>query len=209
MDQNKEIEKNLRSYSKYYRKLLVNEGVKDIDAKMLSYETRLRTMYGSKEYKEHNIYPSMNVSSVYAVIAMCLELKEAGYTDNRIIPAVERCMESRWSAFVKILRFIDLFPFCFPIVRKWNSSDHRDRVKDGSITYDHFELGKEKVEYNICKCMYVEMFSSYGIRRLCKIFCNTDRIAYSALTRHVRFVRRSDLSDGEACHDEIIRKLKD
>jgi len=78
---------------------------------MASYETRLRTMYGSEEYKAHNIYPSTNVAFVYAVIAMCLELKEAGYTDGRIIPVVEKCMENRWTAFVKILRFIDRFPF--------------------------------------------------------------------------------------------------
>ena len=86
------------------------------------------------------------------------------------------------------------------------SDIHEDRVKDGSITYDHFELGKEKVKYKISKCMYVEMFLCYGIRQLCKIFCNTDRIAYSGLTRHVRFVRHSDLSDGDTCHDEIIKK---
>lgn len=203
----KEIEKNIRSYAKYYRNLLVNEGISDIDAKMESYEKRLRAMYDSKEYEAHNIYPSTNVAFVYAVIAMCLELKEAGYTDARIIPAVEKCMESRWTAFVKILRFIDRFPFCFALVRKWNKSDHEDRVKDESIIYDHFELGKEKVEYNISKCMYVEMFSSYGIRPLCKIFCNTDRIAYAALTGHVKFVRHSDLSDGDSCHDEIIKKI--
>ena len=112
----------------------------------------------------------------------------------------------RMSAFVKILKFIDLFPFCFSIVRKWNKSDHADRVKDGSVTYDKFALGKEKIEYSISKCMYVEMFAYYGIRPLCKIFCNTDRIAYSGLTRHVKFVRHSDLSDGCACFDEIFRK---
>lgn len=99
-------------------------------------------------------------------------------------------------------RFRDLY-------KEWDEEDRAlliDRVKDGSITYDHFELGKEKVEYNISKCMYVEMFLCYGIRQLCKIFCNTDRIAYSGLTRHVRFVRHSDLSDGDTCHDEIIKK---
>ena len=101
---------------------------------------------------------------------------------------------------------IDLFPFSFSVVRKWNQSDHADRVKDRSITYDYFNLGREKVEYYISKCMYVEMFSFYGIRPLCKIFCNTDRIAYSGLTRHVEFIRHSDLSDGDACYDEIIRK---
>ena len=202
----KEIDKKIKSYSKYYRNILVNEGLEDIDRRMSSYKTRLKEMYRSDGFETHNIYPSTNVSFVYAVIAMCLELKNAGYTDDRIIPAVEKSMEKRWNAFVKILQFIDLFPFSFSVVRKWNQSDHADRVKDRSITYDYFDLGKEKVEYYISKCMYVEMFSFYGIRPLCKIFCNTDRIAYSGLTRHVEFIRHSDLSDGDACYDEIIRK---
>ena len=202
----KEIDKKIKSYSKYYRNILVNEGLEDIDRRMSSYKTRLKEMYRSDGFKTHNIYPSTNVSFVYAVIAMCLELKNAGYTDDRIIPAVEKSMEKRWNAFVKILQFIDLFPFSFSVVRKWNQSDHADRVKDRSITYDYFNLGKEKVEYYISKCMYVEMFSFYGIRPLCKIFCNTDRIAYSGLTRHVEYIRHSDLSDGDACYDEIIRK---
>ena len=202
----KEIDKKIKSYSKYYRKVLMNEGSKDIDRRMSSYETRLKEMYNSNEFASHNIYPSTNVPFVYAVIAMCLELKSAGYTDDRIIPLIEKSMEKRWNAFVKILQFIDLFPFSFSIVRKWNKSDHADRVKDRSITYDYFNLEKGKIEYNISKCMYVEMFSFYGIRPLCKIFCNTDRIAYSGLTRHVDFIRHSDLSDGDACFDEIIRK---
>lgn len=42
MKNKNEIDKNLRSYSKYYRQLLINEGIKDIEAKMASYETRLR-----------------------------------------------------------------------------------------------------------------------------------------------------------------------
>ncbi|MCR5603785.1 MAG: L-2-amino-thiazoline-4-carboxylic acid hydrolase [Lachnospiraceae bacterium] len=61
-------------------------------------------------------------------------------------------------------------------------------------------------EKEISKCMYVEIFKYYGIRPLCKLFCNTDRIAYSGLTRHVNFVRHSDLSDGDVCFDEIFRK---
>ena len=31
--------------------------------------------------------------------------------------------------------------------------------------------------------------------------------AYSNLTRHVKFIRHSDLSDGECCHDEVIDKM--
>ena len=109
----KEIDKKIKSYSKYYRKILVNEGLEDIDRRMSSYKTRLKKMYRSDGFKTHNIYPSTNVSFVYAVIAMCLELKNAGYTDDRIIPAVEKSMEKRWNAFVKILQFIDLFRSVF------------------------------------------------------------------------------------------------
>ena len=67
-------------------------------------------------------------------------------------------------------------------------------------------MDKDKVEYHISKCMYVEMFETYGIRELCKIFCMTDEKAYAGLTRHVRFIRHSDLSDGPACFDEVIRR---
>ncbi len=40
----KEIEKNIKSYSKYYKSLLSNEGIKGIDQRMTSYEKRLEDM---------------------------------------------------------------------------------------------------------------------------------------------------------------------
>ena len=202
----KQIEKNIKSYSKYYQNVLVNEDMNDIKERMDSYKKRLKEMYESESFAAHDIYPSMSVSFVYAVIAMCQELKDAGFDDGHIISAIEKGMDGRWKAFVKIVKFIDLFPNSFAITRRWNISDHASRIKDGSITYDYFKAEKDKVEYSISSCMYAEMFSSYKIRPLCKIFCNTDLIFYSALTRHVRFIRHSDLSDGEACHDEVIRK---
>lgn len=112
----KELDRKVKSFSKYYRNILLNEGINDVVPKMNSYESRLREMYSSAQFAAHSVYPSMNVPFVYAVIAMCLELKDAGYTDDRMIPAVEKGMASRWNAFVGILKFIDRFPFTFPIV---------------------------------------------------------------------------------------------
>lgn len=37
-------------------------------------------------------------------------------------------------------------------------------------------------------------------------FPNTDTFANANLTRHIEFIRHSDLSDGPACHDEVIRR---
>ena len=66
-------------------------------------------------------------------------------------------------------------------------------------------MEEDKISYRISRCMYAEMFQFYGIRELCKIFCMTDTQAYDHLTRHVKFVRHSDLSNGDCCWDEIIK----
>lgn len=36
----------------------------------------------------------------------------------------------------------------------------------------------------------------------------TDTTSYDNLPKHVRFIRYSDLSDGDCCHDEMIDKRK-
>jgi len=200
----KKENKSIRSNSKVYKKALVAAGIKD--GSVENYRKRLTKMYLSPGYKEHNIYPSTDTTHIYAVIAMCLELKNLGLSDTEIITAINQGFVKRRTFFKVLIFFVDLLPNSFEIAKKWNIQDHEKRVCDGSITYDYFNVSDDKVEYSVSKCMYVEMFQCYGIRRLCKIFCMTDETAYSGLTRHVHFIRHSDLSDGESCTDEVIRK---
>lgn len=42
---NKVLKKNLKSYSKYYRNVLLGEGIENVDQRMMSYETRLTLIY--------------------------------------------------------------------------------------------------------------------------------------------------------------------
>ena len=202
------MEKTIRKYGKVYRKALSFRHCREIDAKTAAYEARLREMYASDGFRAHSIYPTTNAVHVYAVIAMCLELKALDMTDAEIIETVNQGFARRRSFFRRIIRAIDLLPNSFSIAKKWNIQDHDRRVKDGSLTYDRFEVGEDRIEYRISKCVYVEMFEAYGIRGLCKIFCMTDTTSYENLRRHVIFIRHSDLSDGDACHDEIIRRRK-
>ena len=199
-------EKAIRTYGKNYRTALEEGGFSDIGQKMAAFESRLRGMYASDNYKKHNVYPTTDTTYIYAVIAMCLEVKALGYSDKETMEIVNRGFEKRREFFRKIIAFIDILPNSFDIAKKWNISDHRKRVKDGSITYDYFKVSRDKVEYRISKCMYVEMFDTYGIKGLCKIFCMTDEFAYAGLPKHVKFIRHSDLSDGPACADEVIRR---
>ena len=201
-----DTEKAIKNYGKYYRIALKKAGLDDIDGKIDVFEKRLRGMYASENYRKHNIYPTTDTTYIYAVMAMCLEVKSFGYSDKETIDLVNRGFEKRRNFFKVIIAIINILPNSFNIAKKWNLGDHEKRVKDGSITYDYFTVTEDKVEYSISKCMYVEMFAEYGIRPLCKIFCKTDEFAYAGLTRHVNFIRHSDLSDGPACYDEVIRK---
>ncbi len=202
------MEKTIRKYGKVYRKALLSRQCREIGAKTAAYKARLREMYASDRFKAHSVYPTVNTVHVYAVIAMCLELKAFGLSDEEIIETVNHGFTCRRNFFRRIIRAIDVLPNSFSIARKWNISDHDKRVRDGSITYDRFDVGKDRIEYRISKCVYVEMFETWGIRSLCKIFCMTDTTSYENLRRHVTFIRHSDLSNGDVCHDEIIRRRK-
>ncbi len=202
------MEKTIRSYGKIYRKALSESGIEDIDKKVSSYERRLEEMYASEDFKGFNVYPSTNVTHVYAVIAMCLELKELGFEEPRIIEIINTGFSARRNFYKRLIRAIDLLPNAYRIAHKWNISDHEKRVEDGSLKYDYFNVAEDKIEYCISRCIYVQMFEHYGIRSLCKIFCMTDTTAYENLPKHVVFIRHSDLSDGPCCHDEVMDKRR-
>lgn len=205
------IEKTIKNYAKIYRKALIEGKISGIDAEVVAYEKRLREMYTSDNFKKHSNYPTTNTVRVYAVIAMCLELKRFELSDPQIIDIINSAFSARRKFFKRLLRCIDIMPNTYQIAQKWNISDHDKREKDGSLTYDYFNVSDGKIEYCISKCVYIEMFEHYGIRSLCKFFCMTDTISYENLPKHVQFIRHSDLSDGNCCHDEIIdkRKIKD
>ena len=200
------MDKTIARHAKVFRKAASHAGFTDVDAYVASFAKRLEGMYASDLYRAHDVYPTMDVPRIYAVIAMCLELREHGLTDQQIFESVNAGYAARRRLFAVILKAIDLLPNSYAIARRWNIQDHDKRVVDGSITYDTFEVRDHSIECRISACKYVEMFEAWGIRPLCKLFCETHTRSYSMLTRHVEFVRHSDLSDGDTCHDEIIER---
>ena len=160
--------KIVKKYGKIYRKILTKGNFPDSDVKQETYKKKLAKMYASPKYAEHNIYPTTNTEHIYAIIAMCLELKELGLSDKEVIDAVNRGFSRRRNFFKRLIKCIDFLPNSYQIAKNWNISDHDKRLQDGSILYDQFDVSDGKIEYNISKCMYVEMFETYGIKPLCK-----------------------------------------
>lgn len=199
------MDKIVKKYAEMYRGALRRHSIGDAEGRTQAYAEKLTEMYASDAYRQHNIYPSIQTSKVYAVIAMCLMLKGYGYGKEEIFDIVNDAFRGIKALFGCLEKVIDALPCAWAVARKWNINDYESRLKDGSITFDYFTVEDGKIAYSINKCMYVEMFDYYGIREYCKIFCITDTQAYANLTKHVKFVRHSDLSDGECCRDEVIR----
>ncbi|MCM1365469.1 MAG: L-2-amino-thiazoline-4-carboxylic acid hydrolase [Faecalibacterium sp.] len=198
--------KTIEKYAKAYKQGLIWKGFSDIEGKTILYKNKLEEMYVSQAYEKHNIYPTINTEKVYAVIAMCLQLKEYGMDDSEILDFLNFSFRKARKLFDRLSAIINILPNSYQIAKKWNISDHDKRIADKSVTYDYFIATDEKIEYKVSKCMYVEMFDYYGIRGLCKIFCQSDERIYANLPRHVKYIRHSELATGDTCHDEIIKK---
>ena len=202
------LNKAVKTYTKMFKGAISRKNLPDADAKAKEYEEKLGKMYESEDFKKHNVYPTMGVEKVYAVICICLTLKEYGLEKDEIIDIANDCFRTKKKLFACLEKVIDSSPLAWNVARKWNLNDYSRRVEDGSIVYDEFNAEENKISYRISGCKYVEMFDYYGIREYCKIFCMSDTQAYANLTRHVDFIRHSDLSDGDSCYDEILKKTR-
>ena len=200
------MNKTVRKYARMYRGAIRRRGLPDVAEKTRAYEQKLTELYASEMFRKHNIYPSVQVPKVYAVVAMCLLLRSYGLRDEEIFDTVNDAFRVLRTLLYTLEQVIDLFPIAWTVAKKWNLADHDSRIKDSSIKFDYFDVTDDRVSYRISACKYVEIFEYYGIRGLCEIFCMTDTAAYAHLTRHVRFVRHSDLASGECCHDEVFRR---
>ena len=104
-------------------------------------------MLASAQFQKHNVYPTMNVPLIYAVIGMCLELRDSGFSDTEIMAFTDVVFAGRRRFFDGLIRIINLLPNSFQIARKWNIGDHAKRVQDHSITYDTFDVKEDSIEY--------------------------------------------------------------
>ena len=129
------MDRRVAQYAKVFRKAVAHAAIPDADECVTSFARRLEEMYASDLFTEHSVYPTINVGHVYAVIAMCLELREHGLADEQVIACVNVAFAARIRAFDTLLGAIDLLPNCYAIARRWNIGDHGKRMADGSIDY--------------------------------------------------------------------------
>lgn len=149
------MEKYIKSHTKLFCDALSENRIPDTEDCARAYARRLKEMYSSEDFRSFNIYPTIDTYKVFAVIAMCLELSEYGFSDDEIIDFINKVFRRLKRLFGALEKIIDSLPCCYAVAKRWNLSDHASRVKDGSITYDTFTVEDSRIEYRISKCMYV------------------------------------------------------
>ena len=68
-----------------YKAALKANEFTDVNHRAELFEIRFQKMISSNMYAKHNVYPTMDMTKIYAVIAMCLELKNDDYSDMQLL----------------------------------------------------------------------------------------------------------------------------
>ena len=198
-------EKYAKKYAKMFSRSMKEIGRSDWESLYDTYYNRYLGHLKSPEYAEYTRYKTIALEKVYAAIThaqICLEL---GYDLKEAQRIWEEILCRKIKKMInKAMLLIDALPNGYNITTGWLYKDAQARIEENCLTYGLLDYSDEKLEYKITRCAYVEIFEHYGIRNFAKVFCNAD-LCMAVMHRHTKFVRHSDLVDGDCCHDEIIR----
>ena len=201
----KRDEKLAEKYARLFCRSMKSAGYEDT-----SFFDRYKSKYieytASESFREYSQYKTMSTDKVYAAIVHAKVCEENGISVKDALYVWETYSAKNIRRSIRALcRVSDLLPNGYKIVSGWLYKDAQERIAENCLTYEMLDYSDSKLEYNITRCAYADLFERYGIREFCKSFCNND-LCMSVMHRKARFIRHSDLIDGELCHDEIINR---
>ena len=198
-------ERFAKKYAKMFAQSMREIGQKEWKRLYAEFYSRYLTHVQSPEFAQFSCYRTISLEKVYAAVThaqICLEL---GYSLTEAQQIWEEVLSRKIKKMInRGMLIIDALPNGYKIAAGWLYKDAKARIEESCLTYDMLDYSEEKLEYKISRCAYVEIFEHYGIRRFAKVFCNAD-LCMAVMHRHAKFVRYSDLVDGECCHDMIIK----
>lgn len=197
--------KFVNKYAKLFLKTMEEIGREDSQTLYETFRTRYINYLNSKEFIEFSRYKTISLEKVYCAITFAKICTESGYSLDEAQEIWEEVLTKELKRKINnIFKVIDNLPHCYKIVSGLLYKDAKERIAENCLTYELLEYNKEKLEYKISRCAYVEIFEYYGIKQFCKVFCNND-LCMNTLHKRAKFIRHSDLVDGKCCHDEIIK----
>lgn len=192
-------------YASWFAKEFSEHRGQNRDEMYRRFREKYLELANSPEYEEYAKHKAP-INTIYFFVTASLLCRELGYSFEEtqesmynIAWPIRRRWRSVFNALERLPFGYELFVFC---LEKFNLSYGDD------IGFDFLRREKDKFEYQISKCIYIEIFEHYGIRGYCKLLCDSDIHVMGGACKHAKFIRYSDMSSSPVCHDVVIRVKK-
>lgn len=198
-------EKAAAKYAAMYANELAQNWSRNYDDAYSKYYDKYLALVTSEDYESFDREHGKNISlpKIYAALATCFVSTDYGFSFEDSKNVFYGMAKPAWDRASKAINFIERLPGGFwlftHLLYRFNES------YGSSIQYSQNQLGKDKYEYVISKCAYIEIFEYYGIRNFCKVMCDSDIGVMGKACKHAKFVRYHDMTQADTCHDAVVR----
>lgn len=198
-------QKFAKKYATWFAKEMSENQGKNKDEMYNKFYDKFLELANSLEFDEYS-KRKVSINSAYFFVTASLVCRELGYSFDEtqsILYNIAWPIRCRWR---KIINFLERLPFGYNlfvfVLERFNLS------YGSNLTFDFLKHEKNKFEYQISKCIYIEIFEHYGIREYCKSLCDSDIHVMGGACKHAKFIRYSDMSNSSVCHDAVVRVKK-
>lgn len=201
-------EKAAKKFAAMYADVLSQHYRKSREEAYSKYYDKYMKLVGSEDYERFDKDHGKNLSllKIYVAIATYFVSTDFGFSFDESKDIYYAMAKPIWKKASKLINFVERLPGGFrlftSLLYKFNKS------YGSSIEYSKNERGKDKYEYIVSRCAYIEIFEHYGIRKFCKVMCDSDIGVMGGACKHAKFVRHHDMTEADTCHDEVIRVKK-
>jgi L-2-amino-thiazoline-4-carboxylic acid hydrolase-like protein len=141
---------------------------------------------------EMNILPGL---ALYQV------LREEGINQAPALEVVDRIIEIRVESLRRRLVWVGKHAFFYHLIRWLTRTMMRIGYPDAGWKVEWLEVSPNQVAFNIHRCFYWEVLTSFGAAELTASFCRGDDLLYKEVSPHLRFERTKTIGGGNDCCD--------
>lgn len=168
------------------------------------------SLLNSNKYDEYfKSYKHVPTDVTLFAVAVSLYTKNKGYKYEETLAIFSCIAHKKRSFFRRLLNFIERLPLKFKTFLKLYKKVQIEPYDANEIKYEFVNEYEDKFEYKIKECAFIKIFDDFGIRKYCKILCDSDVDILGGMHKHVKFIRHEDLSTGNSCHDEVVKVKKE
>lgn len=198
-------EKSAKAYAKLYADVLAKNYGKDREKAYSKFYDKYMELVTSEDYEQFDREHGKNVPllKIYVGLAVYFVSTDFGYSFEECENIYYAMAKPIWDKSSKLVNFIEGLPHGF-----WLFTHLLDKLEKGyepSVVHSKSEFSKDKYEYVITKCAYIDIFEHYGIRKFCKVFCDSDIGVMGGMCKHAKYVRYHDMTEADTCHNAVVR----